>query len=314
MNKKILLIIICIVALGLIVYILATKNKGQTETSTTQNPVINFNNQGDRVRYNADEDTVELYDSQTDSYKKIAYVGTQPAYSEISPDKKYLLYTNAVSDSHDDEENLTVVDIAAEAETLTKEKVYSPHFTADGKIIYQSIGDKSSTLNILTVAGKSQSFPLPSADPFVIEPINENYVIIYEFSFDVSQANSYVVNTSNGASTKFISGEGLKIKSVLNSQYVGVQTVSGDQNKVQIVKWQSKEVAKEISNIALDDMDWLEDTYYVFVQSGSIYKSSFTSTENTRIAAALDSTLQIRLINRNKIFISSDEEEKIITF
>jgi hypothetical protein len=315
MNKKIILLIICgVLIIVAAAYFYITKRESSLETSAKQAPVVNFNNQGDGVRYNKDENSIELYDNQSDSYKKVVSVNSEPIYSEISPDKKYLLYATEVSDSYEGEENLSVIDVTTSSEILSKQKIYSPRFTANGKVVYQLIEGDSSVLKISDIAGLTQTITLPISEQGVIEPIDENYLVVYEFSYDVGEATAYLVDVTNNTSSKFATGEGLKIKTVLNSKYAAIQTITDGKIGVQILQWETKQVVRNIDNIALDDIDWKQDTYYVYAKSGAIYKSSFESITDTKIANAPDPIVQLKLIVLNKLFISSTEKSYTTTF
>lgn len=304
---------IVLVVVGITYYVIA-KNVDKPKTQSTQNPVVNFNNQGDGVRYNEDEGSIELYDSQSDGYKKIASVDTEPAYSEISTDQKYLLYTTEASDSYEGEENLSVIDITSSSEILSAENIYSPRFLPNGKVVYQLVGENSSALKISDHTGTAQTVALPTNEQVVIEPINENYLIAYEFSYDAGESTSYLVNIVNNTSSEFASGEGLKIKTVLNSQYTAVQTIAGEKTSVRIVSWKSKQTIRNIDGIALDDLDWQQDTHFVYAKSGVVYKSSFDSPADTEIAKAPNPIVQLKLIAPNKLFMTSTEKSYTTTF
>lgn len=315
MNRRKIFLIVCgVLVIVAVVYFFVVKKGDSSETSTKQAPVVNFNNHGDGVRYNEDESSIELYDNQSNSYKKIASVSSEPVYSEISPDKKYLLYTTEVSDSYEGEENLSVIDLATSSEILSEQKIYSPRFLPNGQVVYQLVEENSSILKIFDTTGTTRTVALPTSEQVVIEPIDENYLIAYEFSYDVAGVTAYLVDTVNNASSEFASGEGLKIKTVLNSQYTAVQTIIDEKTSVRIVAWKSKQVIRDIDDIALDDIDWQQDTYYVYAKSGGVYKSSFDSTADTKITKAPDPIVQLKLIAPNKLFISSTEKSYATTF
>lgn len=315
MNKKMLLLIICgVLIIVAAAYFYTTKRESSLETSTKQAPVINFNNQGDGVRYNEDESSIELYDNQSDSYKKIVSVNSEPIYSEISPDKKYLLYATEVSDSYEGEENLSVIDLTTSSEILSKQKIYSPRFTANGQVVYQLVEENSSTLKISDTTGTTRTVALPTSEQVVIEPIDENYLVVYEFSYDVGEATAYLVDVTNNTSIKFATGEGLKIKTVLNSKYAAIQTITDGKIGVQISQWETKQVVRNIDDIALDDIDWQKDKYYVYAKSGVVYKSPFDSPTDTEIAKAPDPIVQLKLIASNKLFMTSTEKSYTKTF
>lgn len=313
MKKRILIIgAFVIVLVGIAVYALIARNSDQVETPNKQAPVVNFNNQGDGVRYSASEKAIELYDSKTDEYERIAPVESEPAYSEISSDKKFLLYANEV-DSYNGEENFSVINLGDTSEVLSKSGIYSPRFMPDNSVVYQAVGDNASSLTIVNLAGKNQTVSLPTSEQVVIEPINNDFLAVYEFSSDVGESAGYLINVKDNSSTKLGSGEGLKIKTVLASRYLAIQTISNDKTVVQIIEWQTNRMVRKIEDIALDDMDWLQNTYYVFAKSGIIYQSSFGSSEDAKIADAPDPIVMLRLVAPNKLFIVSPEKSYTTT-
>lgn len=324
MKKKILIILAVIVAagIGVALYFVFFRedNSAPSEESTSGYGFsTNFDGGEQIARYNSTSDTIELYNPDSDEFEELVSIDYPADYVEVSSDKTralFTLYPDDLSENASDElQTLYSLSVSDPSNVTTTEKVFSPHFLPNGSIIYQSFpSESSSQLSILDQTGKTAKVALPVSNEQEIAVLDSSNVIIYDYSTDVSDATSYLVNLSTGKSSKLTSGNGLQIKTVAGSQYISAQTLADDVASVQILAWKTGKEITQIQGISNGDIDWeASGTDYYFAKSGKLMLGSFSSTQTEEIETVPDPVTAVKILSGNKIYISSPDKNYTIS-
>lgn len=318
-KKKILIILAAIVVIGIgivLYFVFSDRNNSATaptdESANGYGFSTSFDSSGQITRYNSKSNQIEIYNQDTGEFDPVADIDKPADYAEVSSDGTRALYTIYPEDSNDELQTLYSFDIDGPSDVATTEKVFSPHFLPNGSIIYQSFpSTDSSQLNIMADTGKTTKVTLPVSNEQEIKVINANTVVIYDYSTDVSEITSYLVDLATGKNTKLAQGNGLQIKTVANSQYIGIQTLADDEtSSVKILTWQDEKEVVTLEGISLGDIDWgaSEDNYY-FAKSGKLIRGSFIGGQNKNLENVPNPVSMIKILKNGKIYISSPDEE-----
>jgi len=321
-NKKIYLIIIAVLVVGAVVFYLASKKDSD---STNNNPVVYFNPSGEGISYNTKTGQVESYNPETDTYKSIYDLsGQDPLYLEISPDQKSFFFAadpNAGLDTvkfNPDSENITVKSLGSNFNDITKNSIFSPHWLNDTSVIYQALPpDGKGEIVVLSVtSGKIlKQIPIGDENPNEIGILDDSHVIITPFASDVSENNSSIINLSTGAKTNFVSGNGLRVKTIPQSKYVAYQTVTDNgQPKTKLVEWSNRTTVLEFDK-SLENIVWTSDSKKIYFIKTTQLLSFDPVTKTEKPVKDLGNVnvvgMQI-LQGENKVLVQTDSAKQII--
>ena len=321
-NKKIYLIIIAVLVVGAAVFYFASKKDGG---STDNNPVVYYNPSGAGIAYDQKTGQVESYNPETNTYKSIYDLsGHDPLYLEISPDQKSFLYAtdpNAGLDTvkfNPDSTNITVKSLGSNFNDITKNSIFSPHWLNDTSIIYQALPpDGKGEVVVLSLStGKVlKQIPIGDESPNDISILDDSHVVISPFASDVSENNSSILNLTTGAKTNFVSGNGLRIKTVPQSRYIAYQTVTdAGQPKTKLIDWANRATILEFDK-SLENIAWTADSKKIYFIKATQLLSFDPATKTEKPVKDLGSVnvvgMQI-LQDGNQVLIQTDSAKKII--
>jgi len=328
-NKKIILfalVAILVVAVALYFYFSSEKNNVENDARTkeypkiqeyeqlglNQNQVMDFNNSGQAARFNPNNKSVEIYNEETGGFDPVAEIENEATYVEISPDKKRVLYSTTNDPELIFSENVYFFDTDSADKKYEIKGVFSPRFMPDGSLIYQSFSNGGSQLKIVKDSD-TRTVSLPDEGEKIIEIIDSKSVVIYDFQTDLTKGSAWLVDIVNQRTTQFAQGEGLKIKTVAGSSYLGIQETIGEETLVSLYNYKTKKTVAEIKNISLDDIDWRTDEIFYYFDNGAIYKSSFSlEQEKNEIQKIEGPILQLKVLENLKIFALSLDRLDII--
>lgn len=326
-NKKFLIaIIILVLALfGLAAYLFwpkANKSNQPASTSTEINQfVASYDSSGQGIVLDVNNNQIKKIDSKTGKSTVLyAVEGTKPNYFALSNNEKSLFITTDVPESDitgdsSDLEHLSVVSLDNSFTKVEENNVFSPVWISNEKIAYYVLDQDKGQLVVKDIKQNKNinQVKIEREGTQQVSVLDENNVLINDFSSDVGDIASSIINLKTGKITPYLSGLGLKFKTVPGSKFVGYQVIENDQATTRIVDWQSKAKILE-KRETIDNFDWLNtDKEIIYGTNGQLYRFEITSAKSTALNRKYtEPLLVIKLLSGNNLLLKTEEKSETI--
>jgi len=327
-NKKtFLIIVLAVVLLAAATYLLWPKNKqGATQSQTEEQKLLNqsilgFNNTGQGVLFDAQSSSIKKLNPATAKLENVLSLqDAKPNYAVMSDDNSALFYT---TDSSEDQtaamgfesENLTIVSLDNSFSNLQEKDIFSPVWLDNKKIAYYLPGNNQGSVVIKDVAtGKTtKQITVNAPGSQELNVLDNNHLLINDYSSDVGNISSSIADLTNGRVAPYITGLGLKFKTVVESKYLAYQTLENDQAVTKIIEWQNKNKLLEMQE-TVDNFDWLKtDKEIIYGTRGLLYRFDVASTKSVaQNKKYTEPLLAIKILSDNKLFLRTEEKTEII--
>jgi len=323
MNKKVLIIIGAIVIIILAVLIYSSqKNKSVTDLLASPTPVA-ITDWANGVVYDTTNNKIKFFDPSLNSYQDVTSItGEIPTYAELSNDQKTLLYTtdpNAASETievNPDLSNLKVKSISDGSLAFEQNSIFSPKFLDDESIVYQDFSSTNSGRIILRSVQTGQILKwvdIGEKDPVDIYVLDQSHIICTQYSSDVGEVSSKLVNLNSLEIIDYINGEGLQFSTVYGSPYVASQTVSANKFSISLIKWQTKENVLSL-DIPLEQLTWDVDGKNVYyIENNQIIQKDLTS-QNQKVLQKVSPSgaPSLQMLLGGDLLLKTEQETSVI--
>jgi hypothetical protein len=287
MNKKIIIFVaaaILIIIIGIFIFVSRSPKALQPASQITYST-----NETDELSFNQNSGTLSRFNPNTNQFESVTRIPDKQVIDfQLSADSSSLFYTfdpfssNQVIEQgiNPEAQTLKVKSLNDQTTALTKENTFSAVWLDASTLIYQDIsplGGGKLVIYSLKEAKEIKRVDLGSSDQVVISPLSKSYVVVYDYSTDVGQVSSQIVNLDSLTREKFLSGNGLEIKTVPDSKYLAYQTASGEAVKTTVINWQTREKLYEL-NSPIHNLDWQKnDDVIYFVADGKLKEYNLVS-------------------------------------
>lgn len=325
MNKKMLMIIgavLVIVIIAILAYY-SSKNQGAGNLSASPTPVA-ITDWGNDLVFDTQEQKFKSFDPDTNSYRDInVRIEETPTYAELSGNQKSLFYTtdpNAKSDTievNPDLSNLKALNVADNSLIFELKNIFAPKFLTDDTIIYQDFasGNTSGFITVRSLEnGKIiKQVNIGEEDPVEINVLDRGHIIATQYSSDVGEVSSKLINIDTRGVNEYISGRGLSFKTVYNSPLVASQVIENEKTSTSLLKWSSKENILNL-NISVGQLTWNQDggkSYYI--KDGQIIERNLSSgSERTLKNISASASSSIETLSNGQLILKNEGETTIL--
>lgn len=284
MNKKILIfsaVAAIIITLGIY---FATRRSAPTQNNQTEQT---FTASTGVLQFDPKSQTISIFDPAINRTKKLTSIADSDVIDmATNADQTSLLYStssfppDSVLQVGDNPEAqiLNIKSLSGAFADISKANVFSPAWLSPDKIIYQDIPDSGNGDLVIFSVSENQIVNRVSFEPATqsqIHPLNDKTVIVSDFSSDVGDVTSRLVNLDSGEYSDYIAGYGLQFKSVPASKYLAYQTSSKDsaETKTAIIDWSSKEKILELDSSWVSLVGWAANGEKIYYIENSLLKS-----------------------------------------
>lgn len=270
-NKKTILLIA--IALILLLTLIYFNTRRETTNDKTNQPVIQFD-EDQILRYSPDGSNLEIKDDNDYRYlSKLPLDNNRTIINvNLSPNQNLLLYSSIKEYG---ENEVIDVDENNESQTLHLKQIgedqqstqmildtYSAKWLSEDEIIYQDI--ETDELVIYSLRDKQEVYrkDFDLINMTNLYPLTDSEIIAVPYSYDVSDLQAEFINLEKNSKSDYLSGNGLEIKTILNTPYLYYSTIEGTTRTATVVEWKT---GKTIYTTT-------DSNFYTWDEEGSLYR------------------------------------------